>query len=180
MSVKFFEPSDFEYTYYGNLMPDKVKEAMAFNCNMKLEKLGIKVGVMMCDGKPNIITSVFDYAKDRKHFTHQSIMLPVWPMNKSVREEIEKAAQDMWDNKNQDYPVTMHAKTIYKQGAEFGYNLALKHASVLREVLEYFSNCPEKVAIGIINGGEYLMLDDYCKSALEQFDKLTKETKETV
>jgi len=94
-------------------------------------------------------------------------------MNKSVREEIEKASLKRIEEKH-FLGLDGRYKTAYLLGAtwgsEFGYQLALSHCQVLREALFYYSKLGRRIAYDF-DGYE----SDKAIEALEQFDKLVKE-----
>lgn len=89
-------------------------------------------------------------------------------MNKSVREAIEKAAYEWCDSLELQH--NSWDADCFQIGGEFGFNLALQHASVLRGALEFYSN-KDHWTIEYTEGsyGDY---GDKAREALEQFDKL--------
>jgi len=88
-------------------------------------------------------------------------------MNEQTKLEIEKSADDLFD---EDGQASFRWHSGYIQGATFGYDLALSHAKVLREALIMILKSEALKEAPMYN---------YCESilnipeALSQFDKLT-------
>lgn len=98
-------------------------------------------------------------------------------MNKSVREEIEKAARETMCRYGGYSTKAGHELeelqiNSFEDGAEFGYNLALKHCQVLREALEDIGMARRGGAVASVYN-----FREIARKALEQFDKITKEEK---